>query len=187
MKFFYGLLLVQYLAFTVDTLNVFKKDPEATKSSTKLILSVPSEGTCIFNSTGLMLNCYGANPVECPTEAVIDSIRLTTFSSFAVSANPSGDLKKPDLLKFSLYPRKSDKSGWKHSKIRDSVKQVHEYAIFRSADFSLKGLRVRDMECWKKLINYFTNSKALETIRLGTPPGRVDDAKIAAKVYIDKL
>ena len=50
-----------------------------------------------------------------------------------------------------------------------------------------KGLRVRDMECWKKLINYLTNSEALETIRLGTPPGREYDAKIAASPYIDKL
>ena len=43
------------------------------------------------------------------------------------------------------------------------------------------------MECWKKLINYLTNSEALETIRLGTPPGREYDAKIAASPYIDKL
>ena len=70
-----------------------------------MILSEPTEGTYILNSTGSMLKWYTANPVECPTEAVIDSIRLTTFTSLVVSGNPTGDLRKPDLLKFSLYPR----------------------------------------------------------------------------------
>ena len=109
------------------------------------------------------------------------------FSGFAVSATPIGDIKKQDSLRYPLFPRKSDKSGWKHSKIRDSVKQVHEYAVFHSQDFSTKGLRVRDIQCWKKLIDYFTNAKTIETIKLGTPPGRVDDAKIVAKVFIDRL
>ena len=183
MKFLYSLLVIQYLAFTGNAL-ITRLHAE-TKSTTKLSVSVPSNGTCIFNTTASILKCYGLNAVECPTEAVIDSIRLTTFTSFAISATPSGDPKKPDLLKYSLYPRKSDKSGWKHSKIRDSVGQTHEYALFKSADSSLKGLRVRDMECWEKIIYYFTNSKTIETIRLGTPPGRVDDQKISAKVYID--
>ena len=157
------------------------------KATTRVGLNGSSNGTCIFNSTGLVLKCFGLQMFECPTEAVIDSIRITTFSAFAISANPIGDLKKTELLKFSLFPRKSDNSGWKHSKIRDSVKQIHEYALFTTPDFSLKGLRVRDVECWKKVINYLSNSRTIESIKLGTSPGRVDDAKIAAKIYIDKM
>jgi hypothetical protein len=59
--------------------------------------------------------------------------------------------------------------------------------LFSSAESKNKGLRVSNLECWKKLIGYMSSIKTVDTIKLGTAPGRVDDVKIVAKIFINKL
>ncbi len=122
--------------------------------------------------------------VECKAVQKLEEYRFGRFGSFAVSAQPVGNMTvDPASVKYPLYPERPDKAGWKHSKIRDLLRNLtFDHSIYFSTNTTDNGYRVVDFSCWKNFITFLNGVSKPQTIKLGMKPGRVDDVKIIGKV-----
>jgi hypothetical protein len=72
---------------------------------------------------------------------------------------PIGDVKlAADLAKYSLYPKIMDQPGFSDTKIEDLIfKKTTSASIYFSDQYTDSGIRVMQSQCWRDLINLFSN------------------------------
>ncbi len=122
--------------------------------------------------------------VECNATEKLEKFRFGQFEKFAISAKPIGNWTlEPETLKYPLYPERPDKAGWKHSKVKDLLKDaVFDHSIHYAVNNTDNGYRVNNFTCWSNLVQFFNNVTQSEQIELGKKPNRVDEVKIVGKL-----
>ena len=87
--------------------------------------------------------------------------KLIIFFNLGIGQTPIGDAKsaQQELLKYLLYPKTINQTGFNDTKIEDTIfKKTFSYSLYFSKQYADSGIRVMQSQCWKDLINLFSNT-----------------------------
>ncbi len=130
-----------------------------------------------------MLKCNGVSGVvECPAELkYVPSYKLDFF---AIAISEESKLEEKQI-KYSLYPRKLDNSAWTTNVVLDN-ETPYKISLFQSEKITDKGLRVRDIECFNRIIELFKVSKRYELAYLRSDLTVKPTIRIIGEMYISE-
>jgi hypothetical protein len=137
-------------------------------------VEVSKKTGCIYDISSKMLECFGAeSKFECEVEFKWESHPME-FELFGIGIwkEPNGEMK------FRLIPRKMDDSAWVKDYVKvDGVKKY--FSMFYSEHIEDFGLKVKDSDCFEKVVDLFKSSPRHETIYI---ENKTDDESVAVIV-----
>ena len=125
--------------------------------------------------------CRGVTGVvECEVE-VIKCDKPISILNFAIAktSDVDGDVK------FNLYPRESDNSGWLSNVVLENDVPT-KISMYQSDKITDKGIKIKDLTCFNQLVALFQASKRDELIYLKSDLAEKPTARIIGDLVFAK-
>lgn len=119
----------------------------------------PADRTeCMYNRDSSTLMCHGQADERHECEADLKLPKEINYELYGIEI-----LEETPVKRFHLIPRKLDNSGWmKHSIIEAGIKK--DISMYESDQLEDYGLKVKDAECFGKLVELLGKSQRHEKV-----------------------
>lgn len=106
--------------------------------------------------------------VECDAFANLTGLEEAKLTVFGIGSIPDAEkISKLESFKYFLYPRASDKKNYMNSAVPSNGSFI-ELFLYYNETSSLSGIRISNLKCYKKLVNFFTKSTYNHLVKLKT-------------------